>query len=69
MWHRVKASPHQGARSIRRSMYVPYVVDTYQPKNASSRTRAYMKIFDLLMRWKAKRAKRAGSGRKISPRS
>lgn len=55
MWHRVKASPHDGPRSIRRSMYVPYVIDAYQPKDEQTGTRAYMKVFDVVMRWKARR--------------
>ena len=56
MWHRVEGSPHTGARSIRHSMYVPYVVDAYQPKDASSTTKAYMRVFDAIMRWRARRA-------------
>ncbi len=52
MWHRVKASPHTGRRSIRRSMYVPYVVDTYQPKDDSTPTNTYMRVFDRVMRLK-----------------
>jgi phytanoyl-CoA hydroxylase len=64
MWHRVKSSPHTGPRSLRRSMYVPYVVDAYQPKDASSKTNAYMKVFDRIMRVKSRlgrrRARKAG---------
>ncbi|MCB9695133.1 MAG: phytanoyl-CoA dioxygenase family protein, partial [Alphaproteobacteria bacterium] len=33
LWHRVKGSPHTGARSLRRSMYVPYVIDAWAPKD------------------------------------
>ncbi len=63
-WHRVKSSPHTGARSIRRSMYVPYVVDAYQPKHAGSGTKAYMKVFDKVMRAKGRVGKlRARLGR------
>ncbi len=56
MWHRVKASPHTGARSIRHSMYVPYVVDAFQPKGAETKTSLYMRVFDSVMRWRARRA-------------
>ncbi len=40
-WHRVEASPHHGMRSLRRSMYVPYLTDEYQPKHEGSKTPAY----------------------------
>lgn len=52
MWHRVKSSPFLGPRSLRRSMFVPYVVDDYAPKDASSKTNAYMRVFDRVMRAK-----------------
>jgi phytanoyl-CoA hydroxylase len=52
MWHRVKSSPFTGERSLRRSMYVPYVVDAYQPKGADAKTNAYMRLFDAVMRLK-----------------
>jgi hypothetical protein len=64
MWHRVKSSPFTGPRSLRRSMYVPYVIDSYQPKDAGSKTNAYMKVFDRIMRVKSRlgrrRARKAG---------
>jgi hypothetical protein len=41
LWHRVEASPHTGPRSLRRSMYVPYLTDAYQPKSDASRTPLY----------------------------
>lgn len=50
MWHRVAASPHQGWRSVRRSMYVPYVRDKFQPKDENSPPRLYHRVFDLIMR-------------------
>ncbi len=53
MWHRVQASSHSGWRSMRRSMYVPYVCDTYRPKDPNSPTPAYMRLFDAVMRLKA----------------
>lgn len=56
MWHRVKASPHTGEKSVRHSMYVPYVVDAYQPKDAATKTLAYMRVFDAVMRWRSRRA-------------
>lgn len=59
MWHRVKASPFVGPRSLRRSMYVPYVVDRPQPKDENSGTMAYLRVLDFAMKWRARRAKRA----------
>lgn len=41
MWHRVARSPHIGERSLRRTMYVPYIVDEYSPKSESSPTPLY----------------------------
>ena len=41
LWHRVQASPHAGWRSLRRTMYVPYLTDGYQPKHERSRTPLY----------------------------
>ncbi len=41
LWHRVEGSPHTGARSLRRSMYVPYLTDAYQPKSEESKTPLY----------------------------
>lgn len=50
LWHRVKSSPHTGPRSLRRSMYVPYVVDAFQPKSEGTKTNAYMRVFDAIIR-------------------
>ena len=61
-WHRVQASPHTGWASLRRSMYVPYVVDAYRPKSEASATPAYMRLFDAIMRWKRARAQRRLTG-------
>ncbi len=55
MWHRVQASPHSGWRSQRRSMYVPYVRDAYQPKSEDSPTNLYMRLFDWIMRRKTRK--------------
>lgn len=41
LWHRVQASPHSGERSLRRSMYVPYLTDEFQPKGDDSGTPLY----------------------------
>lgn len=41
MWHRVERSPHTGARSLRRTMYVPYLIDTKKTKGEKSKTPFY----------------------------
>ncbi|MEO7108867.1 MAG: phytanoyl-CoA dioxygenase, partial [Polyangiaceae bacterium] len=41
LWHRVALSTRKGPESLRRSMYVPYLTDEYQPKNAKSKTPLY----------------------------
>jgi phytanoyl-CoA hydroxylase len=48
MWHRVERSPFTGARSLRRSMYVPYLTDSYQPKGDASPTPLYLRMAGLL---------------------
>lgn len=58
MWHRVQASPADGWASLRRSMYVPYVVDRAQPKSDASPTPLYLRIFDAVMRLRAARARK-----------
>jgi phytanoyl-CoA hydroxylase len=62
MWHRVQRSPHIGWRSLRRSMYVPYVVDAYNPKDPDAKTPMYQRLFDLIQRtkkaWMRRRAQR-----------
>jgi len=40
-WHRVERSSKFGPESLRRTMYVPYLTDDYQPKNESSATPPY----------------------------
>jgi hypothetical protein len=68
MWHRVKASPHLGPRSLRRSLYVPYVVDAYAPKSPDAKTNTYMRLFDRVM--KVRRRLRTGRRpRRSTPRS
>lgn len=41
LWHRVQASPHEGWRSLRRSVYVPYQTGPYEPKSDASGTPGY----------------------------
>lgn len=43
-WHRVEASPHLGWRSLRRTMYVPYVTDAWAPKDERSKTPIYHRL-------------------------
>ncbi len=52
LWHRVQASPHVGARSLRRSMYVPYLTDEYSPKGEGSPTPLYHHLGVALRRLK-----------------
>ncbi len=40
-WHRVERSDKVGPESLRRTMYVPYLTDEYQPKDDSSPTPPY----------------------------
>ncbi len=60
MWHRVQASPKLGLASMRRSMYVPYVVDAYQPKDENTPTNGYMRVFDRIMKLKRRWLARKG---------
>ncbi len=50
MWHRVAANPQVGWASLRRSLYVPYVCDSFAPKEPHSGTPAYLRFFDAVMR-------------------
>ena len=43
-WHRVEVSPYTGWRSLRRTMYVPYVTDTWAPKDEASKTPFYHRL-------------------------
>lgn len=52
LWHRVERSPHTGAASVRRSMYVPYLTDDYQPKDANSSTPVYHHLGSLARKLK-----------------
>lgn len=40
-WHRVEQSPHTGARSLRRTLYFPYLTEQFPTKNDSSATPVY----------------------------
>ena len=44
MWHRVERSPHTGPKSLRRSMYVPFLTDAPQPKGDASPTPFYLRL-------------------------
>ena len=44
IWHRVEQSPHLGALSRRRVMYIPVVTGDYKPKQATSKTPFYHQI-------------------------
>jgi ectoine hydroxylase-related dioxygenase (phytanoyl-CoA dioxygenase family) len=50
LWHRVQLSPYTGARSLRRTMYVPYLTDAYQPKGDHSPTPLYHRVGQLVRR-------------------
>jgi phytanoyl-CoA hydroxylase len=50
LWHRVQLSPHTGVRSLRRTMYVPYLTDAYEPKGDHSPTPLYHRVGQLLRR-------------------
>lgn len=57
MWHRVQQSPHTGPKSLRRTMYVPYLTDDYQPKTEDSPTPPYHHIGRALRALRRLRAK------------
>lgn len=57
LWHRVQQSPHTGARSLRRSMYVPYLTEeTVQVKGDDSKTPLYHHLGVALRRVKRLRS-------------
>jgi phytanoyl-CoA hydroxylase len=58
LWHRVAASTRTGPASLRRSMYVPYLTDAYQPKSDASKTPLYHRLGAKLRAAKAKAAER-----------
>jgi hypothetical protein len=58
MWHKVDQSPETGWASLRRSMYVPYVVDRYNPKSETSKAPLYMRLFDWIIARRRKQAEK-----------
>jgi hypothetical protein len=48
LWHRVAVSKRTGHASLRRSMYVPYLTDAFQPKDESSKMPLYHRAGALL---------------------
>lgn len=57
LWHRVEQSQHTGPRSLRRSMYLPYLTDEFQPKHEDSPTPLYHHIGVAMRRFKRLAAK------------
>lgn len=55
MWHRVATSSKTGWASMRRSMYVPYQRDAYQPKDEDSKPLLYHRLFDKIMKLRGAR--------------
>ena len=57
LWHRVEQSPYEGVKSLRRSMYVPYLTDEFHPKGAKSKTPIYHylgMVGRAITRWRAR---------------
>ncbi len=44
LWHRVARSQYEGASSLRRSMYLPYLTGPYEPKSEDSPTPLYHRL-------------------------
>jgi ectoine hydroxylase-related dioxygenase (phytanoyl-CoA dioxygenase family) len=44
LWHRVARSRREGAASLRRSMYLPYLTGPYEPKSEDSPTPLYHRV-------------------------
>ena len=44
LWHRVARSQYEGAPSLRRSMYLPYLTGPYEPKSDDSPTPFYHRL-------------------------
>ncbi len=55
LWHRVQQSPHTGAKSFRRTMYIPFLTDAYHPKHEESKTPIYHKIGTFMRKVKSRR--------------
>lgn len=43
-WHRVEQSPHQGLRSLRRTLYFPYLTEQFPAKGEDSKTPIYHEL-------------------------
>jgi len=48
MWHRVGQSPHFGAKSRRRVLYIPVIVGEFEPKHENSKTPLYLRLQKLV---------------------
>jgi ectoine hydroxylase-related dioxygenase (phytanoyl-CoA dioxygenase family) len=48
LWHRVARSSSVGARSQRRTMFVPYLTGPYEPKHEGSKTPLYHHLGQLI---------------------
>ncbi|MGB0648297.1 MAG: phytanoyl-CoA dioxygenase family protein [Bradymonadia bacterium] len=55
LWHRVAQSTRVGSESFRRSMYVPYLTDEYDPKDTDSATPLYHRLGQVLRRFRGGR--------------
>ena len=55
LWHRVARSEREGQASFRRSMYVPYLTDDFEPKNAESKTPLYHRLGQVSRWWRNRR--------------
>lgn len=44
LWHRVAQSPHMGAKSRRRVMYIPIISGKFQPRNENSKPLFYQRF-------------------------
>lgn len=55
LWHRVAVSTRTGAASLRRSMYVPYLTDPYEPKSEQSKMPLYHRLGAAIRRLKTMR--------------
>ncbi len=62
-WHRVERSPHTGAKSLRRTMYVPYLTDAYEPKDERSPTPLYHRLGQKLRELRVGPTRSAGASR------
>jgi phytanoyl-CoA hydroxylase len=59
LWHRVAVSTRTGEASLRRSMYVPYLTDPYEPKSDASPVPLYHSLGSMLRKLRSSRGSRA----------